>query len=132
MSGAGRGANTFGGGGGFTFGNGGFGASSIFNSGGGGMSFLDGLKGLGGFLGSEEGGGLLGLGSLALKGYGLNKSLGLAEDQLGLLKDQENRAATAQNLGTGNQLSMALQTTTPGTAEHERIKSAIAAGSFQV
>jgi hypothetical protein len=97
-----------------------------------GSSFLDGLKNLGGFMGSKEGSGLLGLGSLALGGYGLNKSLGFANDQMDLLKGQENRAATAQNLGTGNQLSMALQMTTPGTPEHERIKQAIASGQFQV
>ena len=90
------------------------------------------LSGLGDFLGSKGAEGLFGLGSLALQGYGLNKSLGLQEDQLGLLKQQEGRAATAQNLGTGNQLSLALQTTTPGTAEHERIKQAIASGQYQV
>lgn len=90
------------------------------------------LSGIGDFLGSKGAQGLFGLGSLALQGYGLNKSLGIAEDQLGILKDQENRAATAQNLGTGNQLSLALQTTTPGSPEHERIKQAIASGEFAV
>lgn len=96
------------------------------------FSFMDAFKGVGDFLGSKGGQGLMDFGSLALKGYGLNKSLGIAEDQLGILKDQENRAATAQNLGTGNSLSLALQTTTPGTPEHERIKQAIATGQYQV
>lgn len=90
------------------------------------------LSGLGDFMGSKGAQGLFGLGSLALQGYGLNKSLGIAEDQLGIMKDQENRAATAQNLGTGNSLSLALQTTTPGSPEHERIKQAISSGEFAV
>lgn len=106
------------------------GPSSIFKTGG--SNILDSLKSLGGFFGSESGQGLLGLGSLGLQGFGLNKALGFQEDQLGLLQDQENRAATAQNLQTGNSLSLALQTTTPGTPEHERIKQAIADGSFAV
>lgn len=105
---------------------------SFGQPGGGGGGFLGGLKGIGDFLGSKSGQGLFGLGSLALQGYGLNKSLGIAEDQLGILKQQEGRAATAQNLGTGNQLSLALQTTTPGTPEHARIKQAIESGQFQV
>lgn len=97
-----------------------------------GNSFMDGLKGIGGFLGSKAGGGLLDLGSLALQGYGFNKSLGIAEDQLGIMKDQENRASTAQNFQTGNALSLALQTTTPGSPERARIEQAIASGQFQV
>ena len=72
------------------------------------------------------------LSSLALGAYGLNKSLGFAEDQLGILKDQENRAATAQNLATSNSQSLALQMTTPGTAEHEAVKKAIEQGTYQV
>jgi hypothetical protein len=72
------------------------------------------------------------LGSLALGGYGLNKSLGFQEDQLGLLKDQEGRAATAQNFNTGNSLALQAQTTTPGTPEHARAQAAIADGTFQV
>jgi hypothetical protein len=95
-------------------------------------SFGSGIGKFGDFLGSDAGQGLLGLGSLGLQGFGLSKSLDFQNDQLGLLKDQENRAATAQNLTTGNSLSLALQTTTPGTPEHERIKSAIADGSFSV
>lgn len=106
------------------------GPSSLFASGGSG--FLDAFKGFGDFLGSQSGQGLLGLGSLGLQGFGLNKALDFQNDQLGLLQDQENRAATAQNLQTGNSLSLALQTTTPGTPEHERIKQAIADGSFAV
>ena len=86
----------------------------------------------GDFLGGDPGQGLLGLGSLALQGFGLNKSLGLAEDQLDILQAQEGRATTAQNFNTGNSLSLALQTTTPGTPEHERIKQAIAEGQFAV
>ena len=105
-----------------------------FLSGGGNSSggVLDGLKGFGDFFGSESGQGLLGLGSLGLQGFGLNKALDFQKDQLGLLQQQEGRAATAQNFQTGNQLSLALQTTTPGTPEHERIKAAIAEGSFAV
>ena len=104
------------------------GLSDIGNS----FDFLGGLKDLGGFFGSESGKGLLGIGSLGLGAYGLNKSLGFQEDQLGLLQDQENRAATAQNFQTGNSLALQLQNTTPGTPEHARIKAAIAEGSFQV
>jgi len=101
-------------------------------SGGGGFNLGDMFGGLTDFLGSKGGQGLLGLGSLGLQGFGLKKSLDFQNDQLGLLKDQENRAATAQNLQTGNSLSLALQTTTPGTPEHERIKAAIADQTFQV
>ena len=97
-----------------------------------GFSFLDSIKDFGNFFGSQSGQGLLGLGSLALGTHGLNKSLGFSEDLLGIQKDQENRAATAQNFQTGNSLSLALQTTTPGTPEHERIKAAIASGEFSV
>lgn len=128
----GRGANTLGGGGGFSFGGDGFGVSQLFNGDGGGFNFMDSFKGLGDFFGSKGGQGIMDLGSLALKGYGLNKSLGIAEDQLGIMKDQENRAATAQNLGTSNSQSLALQMTTPGTAEHEAVKQAIANGTYQV
>jgi len=124
MSGMGRGANTLGGGGGFRFGGDGFGATQSFNAGGG--------RGLFDFMGSKNFGNFMDLGSLALNAYGMNKSLGFAEDQLGLMKDQENRAATAQNFSTGNSLAMALQATTPGTPEHERVKQAIAQGSYQV
>lgn len=102
-------------------------------------SRLGGLGGLGGFgsgfmnfINSPGFSNIMDLGSLALNTYGLNKSLGFAEDQLGILKDQENRASTAQNFQTGNSLAMALQMTTPGTPEHERIKQAIAQGTFQV
>jgi hypothetical protein len=109
------------------------GLSSTFGGGGGSpFSFMDMFKNLGGALGSKEGGGLLGLGSLALQGYGLDKSIGFAEDQRDLLEAQEGRAATAQNFQTGNSLSLALQTTTPGSPEHERIKQAMASGSFEV
>lgn len=108
------------------------GALGGLSKGGGGFGFLDSLKNFGNFLGGKGGQGFLDLGSLALNTYGLDKSLGFAEDQLGILKDQEDRAATAQNFQTGNQLSLALQTTTPGTPEHERIKQAIAQGQFQV
>ena len=90
------------------------------------------FKGINDFVGGDSFANFGKLGSLALSAYGLNKSLGIQEDQLGILKDQEGRAATAQNLGTGNQLSLALQTTTPGSPEHERIKQAIASGEFQV
>jgi len=97
--------------------------------GGGGAGFLSGLNK---FMGGKGFGNTLDLGSLALNAYGLNKSLGLAGDQLDLQQDQENRAATAQNFQTGNALSLALQTTTPGTPEHARIQKAIAEGQFQV
>jgi hypothetical protein len=102
----------------------------------GGGGFLEGLKGFGSslnnFMGGKSFGNAMDLGGLALSGYGLKKSLGFAEDQLGILKEQENRAATAQNQQSGNALSLALQTTTPGTPEHERIKQALAQGTFQV
>ena len=95
----------------------------------GGGGFLQGIQD---FMGSQSFGNYMDLGSLALNTYGLNKSLGFAEDQLGILKDQEDRAATAQNFGTNNSLSLALQTTTPGSPEHEQIKQAIASGQYQV
>lgn len=98
-------------------------------SGGGGGGFLSGLTD---FMSGKGFGNALDLGSLALNTYGLNQSLDIANDQLGIQKDQENRAATAQNFNTGNSLSLALQTTTPGTPEHERIKAAIASGEFKV
>lgn len=112
---------------------------------GGGNSFFSGLgdmfsgidlgsitSGLGDMFKSDGFDNALGLGSLALQGYGLNKSLGIADEQLGILQDQENRAATAQNLQTNNQLSLAAQMTTPGTAEHEMVANAIASGQYQV
>ena len=77
-------------------------------------------------------GDLLKGGSLALNAYGMNKSLGFAEDQLGILEDQEARAAAAQNFSTGNSLAMARQMTTPGTPESQRIEEAIANGTYQV
>jgi len=101
-------------------------------SGGGGFNFGDMFKDIGGFLGSDSGQGLLDLGSLALGGFGLKKSIDFNKDQLNLLNKQEDRATTAQNFQTGNSLSLALQTTTPGTPEHERIKQAIADQTFQV
>jgi hypothetical protein len=118
--------------GGLFGGNLGGGLSGAIGGGGGGFSFGDAFSGIGDFLGSDKFGGALDLGSLALNTYGLNKSLGFQEDQLGILKDQENRAATAQNFQTGNSLAMALQTTTPGTPEHARIQEAMAQGTFQV
>ena len=104
-------------------------ANMFSNKGG---SFMDSLSGIGDFLGGKSGQGLMGLGSLALGGYGLNKSLGFQEDQLDMLKEQENRAATAQNFQTGNSLAMQAQTTTPGTPEHARAMEAIANGTFEV
>lgn len=104
--------------------------------GGGGGNFLDMFKSIGSGLGdmfkSDGFENALDLGSLALQGYGLNKSLGIADDQLGILKDQENRAATAQNLATNNSLSLAAQMTTPGTAEHAQVQQAIANGTYAV
>lgn len=103
------------------------------NSGGGFFSnVMGGLGKFGDFMGSPGGQGLLGLGATLGNLYGMNKSLGIAEDQLGIMKDQENRAATAQNFQTGNSLAMALQMTTPGTPEHERIKQAMAQGTYSV
>ena len=84
------------------------------------------------FMGGKSFGNFMDLGSLALNAYGMNKSLGIAQDQLGILKDQENRAATAQNLATNNSQSLALQMTTPGTAEHEAVKKAIETGQYAV
>jgi len=103
--------------------------NEMFGGGSGGGGFLSGLQK---FMGGKGFGNALDLGSLALQGYGLNKSLGLADKQMGILEDQENRASTAQNYQTGNSLSLALQTTTPGTPEHARIQKAIAEGQFEV
>jgi len=89
-------------------------------------------KSLGNFMGSQAGEGLFSLAGMGAGLYGMNKSFDLAENQLGIMHDQEDRAAKAQQLQTGNQLSLALQTTTPGTPEHERIKAAIAEGQFNV
>jgi hypothetical protein len=90
------------------------------------------FSGISDFIGSDTFANLGGLGSLALQGYGLNKSLGLQQGQLDLLRGQENRAATAQNLSTQNSLALALQTTTPGTPEHAQVQAAIANGDFAV
>jgi hypothetical protein len=103
---------------------------------GGGFNLWNSLKdfgtNFGGFLGGEGGQGLMDFGKLALNTYGMNKSLGMAEDQLGIMQAQEGRAATAQNFNTGNSLALQLQTTTPGTPEHARIKQAIAESTFSV
>lgn len=88
------------------------------------------FKNVGNFLGGAGGQGFMDLASLGLGAFGLNKSLGFQEDQLGILKDQENRAAGAQKFQTGNSLALQLQTTTPGTPEHERVKQLIAEGNF--
>jgi len=88
--------------------------------------------GLGSFLSGPGFDKTLDLGSLALNAYGLNKSLGFADKQLGILEDQENRAATAQNYQTNQSLAMALQMTNPGSPEHERVKQAIAQGTYAV
>lgn len=105
---------------------------NMLRPGGSGGGFGNFMSGIGNFMNSGAGQGLLDIGSLALNSYGLNKSLGFAQDQLGILEDQEARAATAQNFQTGNSLSLALQTTTPGTPEHARIQQAIESGQFQV
>jgi hypothetical protein len=110
----------------------GFGSSLATGGGGGFLNGISGFaNGVGNFLGSQGGQGLLGLAGMGANLYGLNKSLGFQEDQLGVLKDQEARAADAQRLNTGNMLSLALQTTTPGTPEHERVKAEIAQGGGQ-
>lgn len=96
---------------------------------GGGSGFLSGLSN---FMSGPGFSNVMDLGSLALNAYGLNQSLDIADQQLGILQDQENRAATAQNFQTGNSLAMALQMTTPGTPEHERVKQAMANGTYQV
>ena len=106
--------------------------SGLATGGGNSFNFLDSMQGLGNFLGSPGGQGLLGLGSLALQGYGLNKTLDFNKSALDLQRQQEERAATAQNLATNNSLSLALQMTTPGTAEHEQVKKAIEAGQYAV
>ena len=103
-----------------------FGAMQKFANG---ASMFDGFNN---FMNSDTFNNFSKLGSLGLGVFGLKQGIDFQNDQLGILKDQENRAATAQNLQTGNSLSLALQTTTPGTPEHERIKQAIADGSFAV
>jgi hypothetical protein len=90
------------------------------------------LGGVGDFLGSQSGQGLMGLGTSLANLYGMNRSFGLADDQIDILKDQEGRAATAQNLATDNSLAMALQMTTPGTAEHQQVQDAIANSTYNV
>lgn len=97
-----------------------------------GFNFTDMFKNIGNFMGSKSGQGLLDLASLGFGAFGLNKSLGIQEDQLGLLKQQEGRAATAQNFNTGNSLALQLATMTPGTPEYARVEQAIADGSFAV
>lgn len=101
------------------------GQGSPMSGGGGGFNWSNIGKWLGG-----PGKGLMDLSSLAMGAYGLNKSLGIAQDQLGLQKQQEERAKLAQNMQTDNQLSLALQLSTPGTEEHERIKKAIEEGQY--
>ncbi len=81
---------------------------------------------LGGFMGSKAGQGLFSLAGMGMGMYGMNKSFDLAENQLGILKSQESRAAEAQRLNTGNMLSLARQTTTPGSPERARIDAEIA------
>ncbi len=97
-----------------------------------GSNVMDFGKNVGSFLGSKSGQGLMDFGSLALQGYGLNKSIGFAQDELGILKEQENRAATAQNFGTNNSLAMQLQMTTPGSAERAQVEQAIAEQQYAV
>lgn len=63
---------------------------------------------------------------------GMNRALGQGDEQLALMNKQEGRATTAQNLSTGHNLSLALQMTTPGTPEHQRIKDAIAQNTYGV
>ena len=89
-------------------------------------------KGVGGFMGSPSGQGLISLAGMGANLYGMDKTFGFMDDQMALMQEQENRAAKSQQLDTGNSLSLALQTTTPGTPEHERIKAAIAQGTFNV
>lgn len=108
------------------------GAQTPSLAGGGSSSIMSPWQKFGNFMGSNAFSGIMDLGSLALNSYGLKKSLDFSKDQLGIMKDQENRAATAQNFNTGNSLAMALQMTTPGTEEHERIKQAMAQGTYQV
>jgi len=112
------------------------GLNSMSSLGGGGGGFWSGLgKGIGSignFMGSQAGQGLFSLAGMGANLYGMNKTFDFMDDQMGLMQTQEDRAAKAQQLDTGNSLSLALQTTTPGTPEHERIKAAIAEGTFNV
>ena len=100
------------------------------------FNFMDMLKNIGGGMSdmfkSDGFGNALKFGSLALSNKFGNESLDIANKQVGILGEQENRAATAQNLNTGHNLSLALQTTTPGTPEHARIVEAIQNQTFQV
>jgi len=102
--------------------------------GGGGLwnSLKNGFQGFGNFMSGAGGQNIMDFGSLALNAYGMDKSLGMAEDQLGIMKEQEGRAATAQNFQTNNSLAMQLQMTTPGTPEHEQVKRAIAESQYSV
>lgn len=99
------------------------------NSSGGFGGFLDSFNS---FMGGDTFKNLSSLGSLGLGAFGLKNSLDIQGQQMDLLQSQENRATTAQNFQTGNSLALQLATTTPGTPEHERIKQAIADGSFAV
>lgn len=98
------------------------GGSVMSGFGGGGLGAMKGIAGLGGGMDGwmkglmdmlKGGDGLMdnltGLGSLALQGYGLNKSLGIQEDQLGILKNQDSRAARADDTNFANQQFMAQQ-----------------------
>lgn len=112
---------------------GGFGASTVFNpgGGGGGNGFGNFFSGLGDVFGSKGFEGALDLGSLALGGFGLSKSIGFEEDKLDLLQTQQENAAKAQNFSLANALSLQQQTTRPGTPEHAAVLKAQAEGTFQ-
>ncbi|MEE8599292.1 MAG: hypothetical protein V3S69_07300 [Dehalococcoidales bacterium] len=94
--------------------------------------FAGGLKNsmgdLGKWMGGDGGKGVMSLANM----YMMNNAMDMQNRQMGIMEGQENRAATAQNLNTGHNLSLALQTTTPGTPEHERIKQAIANEQYTV
>ncbi|MCP4487737.1 MAG: hypothetical protein GY820_10535 [Gammaproteobacteria bacterium] len=97
------------------------------------------FSGLGDFMSSDSfSNSLAGINSLAnLYGMsksisGMDKSLDIANKQFGIMKNQEQRAANAQQMATDNSLSLALQMTTPGTTEHEALQKAVSGGNYNV
>ncbi len=106
------------------------------------FNFMDMLKGIGsGFSGMFKEDGLfqsagftnaLKGGSLAMETLLGKKALDLGEKQVGILSAQEERARKAQAMNTNFTQSLALQTTQPGTPEHQMVLDAIENGTFQV
>ena len=70
------------------------------------------------------------LATLGLVGYGLNKSIGIAEDQLDIQQSQNENAVKAQNFSLAGAMGLRRATTTPGTPEHAAAVAADNAGTF--